>query len=642
MGSESPRHPGVSRRALAVGFLLTPLNVLFITGQTWLIEDFTGWHSLFTNTLTIIFVLALVNRSLRRRRPALAFSVGEMLTVYVLLAVSTGLVSVVWDMGGALAGIISYPFWFASSSNGWADLLWPCLPEWLTVRTHSVLEGFYVGDSSAYRWAIVKAWARPAFWWTTFVSALMWVCLCLNSVVRRRWADEEKLPFPMAMAPIQIADERFGLLRSKLFWAAVVVCLTLEAWNAAGAYIPSLPRIPLYYRFFQYVANRPPWDSIPFPVMTLSPWAFGLIYLIPLDMTFSLFFFDMLWNVEYVVSAWFGWNTQGLHHGFPYGQQQSAGGLLAIIAAFLWLDRRYFLQVIRRALSPRSALGDEHQEALSYRAALLGALAGAAYLWWFLSRAGMSRWVVPGFLVLYFAIALAISRLRAQVGPPSHSLAGMMPNSFLITTLGTRALGARTMGVLGLLDPYLGMQGNNPTPIQLEALKMAEGGRLERRRIAIAMALVVPLTVLCYFWVSIHYAYQLGMGTGKVNREVVMSARYVITDMDAAIRYPGDPNVPTSLAMGFGFAFALVLMHLKLRFTWWPLHPAAFPLCLNWISEEFMLPLFIVWVFKVLLLRYGGLRAHRTAVPLFLGLLVGTAVATVVHGGMFRIFGLRW
>jgi hypothetical protein len=33
---------------------------------------------------------------------------------------------------------------------------------------------------------------------------------------------------------------------------------------------------------------------------------------------------------------------------------------------------------------------------------------------------------------------------------------------------------------------------------------------------------------------------------------------------------------------------------------------------------------------KLFLLRYGGLRAHRTALPLFLGLIVGDALTSMV------------
>ena len=49
--------------------------------------------------------------------------------------------------------------------------------------------------------------------------------------------------------------------------------------------------------------------------------------------------------------------------------------------------------------------------------------------------------------------------------------------------------------------------------------------------------------------------------------------------------------------------------------------------------------LFLTWLVKSLLLRYGGLKAHRTALPLFLGLITGSAVVALVRELVFCIVG---
>ncbi len=133
---------GVTLRALVVGLVLTPLNVVFIVHATMLQGGFrfTGRHSLFVNTVAVLFALSLLNRWLRRRRSRLTFGSGEMLTIYLMLGVSTGLISSAFDLGGSLAGTITYPFWFATKENAWRELLWPNLPTWLTVQDRSALE----------------------------------------------------------------------------------------------------------------------------------------------------------------------------------------------------------------------------------------------------------------------------------------------------------------------------------------------------------------------------------------------------------------------------------------------------------------------------------------------------------------------
>ncbi|NIQ99324.1 MAG: hypothetical protein GTN78_03875, partial [Gemmatimonadales bacterium] len=140
--------------------------------------------------------------------------------------------------------------------------LWPCFPTWLTIHDRPLLEGFWTGDSTAYQWPVIRAWAIPAFWWATFMAAVMWVCLCLNSIVRRRWSDEEKLSFPYIVLPVQLVEERFGLLRNKLWWIGLAFSVLLGIWNAVGARFPVVPPIPLNFNFQPYLAQHPPWEAI--------------------------------------------------------------------------------------------------------------------------------------------------------------------------------------------------------------------------------------------------------------------------------------------------------------------------------------------------------------------------------------------
>jgi hypothetical protein len=614
--------------------------VLFLVNSTWNVGGFTGSESLFLNGVAVLFLLALLNRWLKHRRPARALAPGEMLTLYLMLGISTGLVCSVWDLGGSLAGTITYPFWMATDQNKWRDLLWPYLPAWLTVQDRDVLEGFYAGRSTPYTWPVIRAWATPALWWAALMGAVMWVCLCLNSIVRRRWADEEKLPFPITILPVQLVDEQSRLLRNRLFWLAVAISAGVGIWNTVSSVVPSLPGVPLGFDYANYVENRHPWNFIRYRGLEWGPWSLGLCYLMPLDLAFSLFVFDLFWSAEYVLSGYLGWSTSPWG-GFPYGEQQTAGGFIALLVAAFWLDRRYLMQVLRRAVGLRSALPDDREEALSYRGAVLGAAAGLGFLWWLFARGGMAWWTVLSFLGVYFLMSLVISRLRAQLGPPTHQLYGAMPNWILTTVAGTRLLGPNALGMLTLLRPYLQEQRNNPTPLQLEALKMAEGGRMERPRIALALALVAPLAMLSYFWASLHIGYHMGLGTGNTQTWHIQIARWSTEELASDLRYPADMSSSGSLGIGFGLVFTLILTFLKLRFQWWPLHPVAFPIAIASTIQSMTLAIFGTWLFKAVLLRYGGLRAHRRALPFFLGLLAGGGTVAFLQRLLFMALGLQ-
>ena len=133
---------GVTARAILLGLLLTPLNVLFVVHASMLQGGFrfTGRYSLFVNTVAALFLLALADQWLKRWRPRWAFGSGEMLTLYLMLGISTGLICSAFDVGGSLSGIVTYPYWFASKENRWREVLWPNLPPWLSVQDPQALE----------------------------------------------------------------------------------------------------------------------------------------------------------------------------------------------------------------------------------------------------------------------------------------------------------------------------------------------------------------------------------------------------------------------------------------------------------------------------------------------------------------------
>jgi hypothetical protein len=563
---------------------------------------------------------------------------GEVIAVYMALVIGVGMTASVWDWGGSIATVIAWPIWNAGPENQWQQLVWPNLPSWLVVTDRDVLAGFFLGDTSPYHHQILLAWLRPALWWTAWAVALLWVSMCLNVIFRRRWSQEEQLPFPMTILPLEMTDTRITLFGNPLWWIGVAASAGLALFNMVSRFLPAFPVIPTSFDLGPFITNNPPWDALRTPALDWELWHIGLSYLMPVDLAFSMIVFNLVWRSEYVVSRILGW-TIDPWSGFPYGDQQTIGSFSALMVAVLWLDRRYLLQVGRKALGLQSA-ADDREEAFSYRTAAVGALGGLAFLWYFLVRAGMTHLVVCVFLLLYFAMAMVMSRMRAHLGPPNHEMYGAMPEFALTQFPGTRAMGSRGLGVLAILRPYMGEQRPNPAPAQLEGLRMAERASINPAHLAAVMMAVVPLTMLFYFWASVHVGYGLGLGTSNISRSTIFVARDTSEKLDSWLRTPTGPNWGGVEAIGVGFGGTLLLMALKLRFAAWPLHPVAFPLAFGYPIDVMMPAIIVAFVVKLLLLRYGGLRAHRRALPLFLGLLVGSATTGLFQAVLFRSLGM--
>jgi hypothetical protein len=135
--------------------------------------------------------------------------------------------------------------------------------------------------------------------------------------------------------------------------------------------------------------------------------------------------------------------------------------------------------------------------------------------------------------------------------------------------------------------------------------------------------------------------YHLGLGSARVSQSLIFVAREASQELEAWLRTPGGPNWGGVEAIGVGLVGTLALMALKLQLPMWPLHPVAFPLAFCFPIDAMLPAIVISWLAKTLLLRYGGLRAHRRALPFFLGLIVGGATMDLAESIVFRIVGLR-
>jgi hypothetical protein len=68
----------------------------------------------------------------------------------------------------------------------------------------------------------------------------------------------------------------------------------------------------------------------------------------------------------------------------------------------------------------------------------------------------------------------------------------------------------------------------------------------------------------------------------------------------------------------------------------WPFHPIGYAISGSWSMNLVWLPLLIAWLAKLTVLRYGGLRLYRIALPFFLGLILGDCTM----GTLWSLIGL--
>ncbi len=615
------RRPGVSPRAVAIALAAIPLNAYWITYSYWHFGYYVGPGITFQNCVFYLIALVCINAGLRRWRPRWAFSVGEMLTIYLVLSLATCWCGV--DFIPDIPEAISNPFWFASPSDQWAQTVLPYLPSWLTVSDMSIITGMYEGYSTLYRERVILAWLGPALWWTALITALMLAFVCLSSIFRRRWCDEDRLLFPATAVPLQITEERYGLFRSKVMWTGLLVTVAMTTLNVIHTVRPAVPSIPFSIDVGPYIQQMPPWNAIRESLMSAEPITIGVCYLMPLDLIFSLWFFNLMFKAQLIIATHFAWTTD-IYTGFPYIDNQSLGGFFALVASVLWLGRNYFAQVVRKVLGLESSL-DDSEEAFSYRGATIGLAASVAFLIYFFARGGMGPQLTLAWAGQFLLLGLAVTRIRAQLAPPEFELWWVGPNHFLPMVMGNKAMSRQAQGIMWLTYPVTREFNYSPQPWSLEALKLTEGGRMSRKGLAWLMVVMTPIAVLSVFWATLHVAYASGVWSnvdpGAEDHNLDTPLLFA-----NALNNPSGPDYAALTAVGVGLVATVILMVLKMQFTAFPLHPVALPIACAWVTDGVLPAIFIAWLIKAVVMRYGGLKLHQQALKFFLGVIIGSSV----------------
>lgn len=584
--------------------------------------------SIFANCVFLLVVLLIVNAPLRWWLPRVALNRAELLTVYSMLCLGSALAGL--DMIPVLVQMMGHPFQFGNESNGWLTTFGKYLPRELMVTDVDALRGYYQGNDTLYRWEHLRAWLPPVLRWMAFILALLFVMLCLSNLLRKLWVERERLTFPIVILPLQMTDERVPFWRNGLLWAGILLAGGVNVLNGLNYMIPSLPAINVKHQDLLPYITQKPWNAIGWTPYSFYPFVIGLGYLLPLDLVFSCWFFYIFWKAELVVSNAMAWDTIP---DFPFIREQAFGGYMAILVFLTWTARGYLKAVWQKAWHGTGELSDR-EEAMSYRATLIGLAAGVAFLVGFLWYYGMSPvWAVLA-VAIYFALTLAVMRMRAELGPPVHDLHFSGPDHVITRAFGTGALDGRSLAVLNFFYWFNRAYRSHPAPVVIESQRIAGSANASQRRMAVALMLAVLVGGLSSFWAFVHLGYQLG--TASKFFQGIWFGNEAYNRLATWISTPSKPNPQANWAMAIGFGICSLLMFMRLKLLWFPFHPIGFAISGSWSMNLVWLPLFIAWLVKWLVLHYGSLRTYRRLEPFFLGLMLGEFIV----GSIWSLLGM--
>jgi hypothetical protein len=630
----------VTPRAILVSLILMPLNAFWVTRmEVFRYAGHPTTISLFFNVVFLLAALLAINSGVRRISRRLALTPPEMLTVYIMLALGSAIAG--HDMIEVLTPILSHAHFYARPENGWQTDIIPYIPKWLSVSDPRALKEFYEGTNTLYVARNIQAWLTPVLWWTGLLAVLGLMMLCINTLLRRQWTESERLSYPLVALPLEMVSERTELFRNKLFWAGITVAAVLETWNGLAFLYPSLPTLPLK-RFGpmqdlnQFITSAP-WNAMGWTPIAIYPFGVALGMLLPVDLLFSVWFFAWVWRAERIATAAFGYADIP---GFPYVEAQSFGAYVGLAVFALYVSRAHFIRIWQGIWSPRTDLKDS-QEPIPYRLAVLGLLAGSAAVFAFCRACGMSPAMILAFFLIYFTLSVAITRMRAELGPPAHDLHMAGPDSIIPAVRQSNQIARPDLAMFSMFYGFNRAYRSHPMPIMLEGFKIAERVEGRYRPLFFAMLFALVYGALSAFWAMLDQNYRVGAAEriAPPNVNLIFGGE-PWNRMIGWVRSPSPPQqqINTQVAIGVGFMVTLVLNVLRLRVGWFPFHPVGYAVSSSWSLGLLWLPLMVAWIIKLLLLRYGGLKAYRHWLPLFLGIILGECVI----GSMWTLVGITF
>lgn len=616
---EQAQRCSVTVRSIAIGAALIPAMCM------WVIQSEILWYSsqpttvsLMPHVVFLLFVLTVGNLVVRRYWPGAQLNPGELLTIYVMLSV--GSVVCGHDSLEILVPMITHWKHGATPESGWADSFHEHLPRFVLLDDKEIVEPFYLGGSTMYRWEIIAAWAPPMLWWASFVFVLVFSLFLINTLLRKQWTENEKLSYPVIQIPLELATRTRQLFSAKLLWYGFALAAAIDLINGFNKLYPAVPQIPVVHiaNLRTYFAERP-WSAVGNMWISLYPFAIGVCFFLPLDMAFSCWFFFLFWQGQRVLSSAFG----VIIPGFPFINDQTAGAYVALCFIAIWVSRKYLKEIFLHVFG--GARVDESREALPYRVVTLLLGGCLCYLGVFLHWLGMDWWVVVLFLLVYLAISIAIARLRAELGPPAHDLHFAGPDQMLPRFFGMKRLGPVNLTALSLTWFFNRAYRGHAIAPSLEGYKIAQQTRMSARRMLIALVVALALGIFGGFWSMLHVGYKYGMEASVIGPGSWFGYE-PYRNLHGWIGNPQPPNTPAMIATGVGLGTALFLALLRMRFAWWPFHPVGYAISGSWSMEQLWFPMFVSWLIKWTILRYGSVKAYRKAVPFFVGLVLGEFV----------------
>jgi hypothetical protein len=516
-----------------------------------------------------------------------------------------------------------------------------------------------------------RVWLPPLAHWTALCTCLFHFLMCHAETLRRKWVDRENLAFPLVEVADYLIRRDFALeaagagdpsapaprgrLLSPLFGAGAAAGALVVAVEALGHYrvLPDvhLLAFDISTKLFTSGALRE-LDRI---VFVLSPVAVGVLFLVSLEISFSVWVIFLLYSVAFFVgrqacgeikdSVFSGWAGGRF---YPFAMEQLLGAAVCFALILVWKARP------RRGEDPAATPGYVPRRWL--RAGLVVLPLAVIGLLWHMGVRNVPFVLLTGGIVL--ALAVAAARLRAESGLPAQHVTYEFTKFPMVFGL-TGWTGSRVYTLFVSLAVLPVTLLFRTLAQQLENLELARRHRVDYRTVAAAtltaFLVAVPVGLVSFLVLAYGRGSAVYAGPQQPNFEGIMHYPLWVS------HFLGEHGLD-QMRQAHGIRVAYValgaavfggLTLLRGRLMGFPLHPLGYLLVLSSVYFEWVSPYYkghatletrdaswlwgsalLAWTVKKLIVKYGGMNGYRRAKPFFVGLAVGALVGLFAAGAL--------
>ena len=520
---------------------------------------------------------------------------------------------------------------------------------------------------SSIPWSV---YLRPLLTWAFFFSTIFAFLMCLAEWLRRKWVSRENLPFPL----VEVADyvirhdhllETAGELSNPLkrkslfstfFLLGLGIGFAMLFAQGLGHYgfINGTAVIKFDFTKNIFDVAGGALKNLPAAVFVLSPIVLGIVFLLSLEIGFSIWISFIIYSVViFLIKAanptltdgnWTGWADGKL---YPFTMEQMLGAVRCLSVSHLW-------KVGRQTGKFQVKSGESYTSPNLTRIGLVLLPLMILAMLWDLGLKNMPMLLFFSLCILL--ISVAIARVRAETGfPGGHAIYEFtkLPIIFGMTgTMGAKVYAA-FMTIVFLPSTLL----FRTLPQQLENMELARRYKIPFSAVAVTGLSAVLVTLGVGFVGFLAFSYAIGddfygftvlppFGAGNSALNVATYPLWIGHFLgERGLDRFTEVNWYRMIAIAGGFSAVGILLLIRSRFMRFPIHPIGYLVFLMTILYTFETPFqrvpaekpllastiwgsaLLAWLIKRLVVKYGGMNVYKQAKPLFVGLIVGSVLA---------------